>query len=232
MIWALNGLFLAKKQLEKLINQNNFILRTKKLINFKGVKVRLVILFMNWLKTKIYYKQASINWDITHLFDLMAIIFQEKYQQNSLIMVLIFSKTINTKEKNNIIMDRWAISLQKSALFLYFFDEKISLKKISSKSLLKSETFVCNSIHFKHFRYNKMLKTDEFKDVDSELAQQTFDLLHGLICTEDASDSWYETSCHNRFEWSDGDWILGWKDKGFVTVLDLLQVNAKNRFKH
>lgn len=73
-------------------------------------------------------------------------------------------------------------------------------------------------------RYKEALKGDEFKDVDTDLAHETFDLIHRLVCTEDGTNSWYETSCRARFEWCDGNETLGWKDKGFVTVLDLLQV--------
>lgn len=70
------------------------------------------------------------------------------------------------------------------------------------------------------------LKTNaQFNDVDDELAHGTYDLFHRFFSSEDACDSWYEVSCFNRFEECDGDDLLSWKDKGYITVVDLLQVN-------
>lgn len=43
---------------------------------------------------------------------------------------------------------------------------------------------------------------------------------------DDGSDSWYETSCDDHdYAVCDGDYNLNWKDKGYVTVFDLLQVH-------
>lgn len=72
-----------------------------------------------------------------------------------------------------------------------------------------------------------MLKAnDQFKILDDDLAYETFDLFHRLISSNDACDSWYELSCADQFEECDGEELLSWKSKGYVTVFDLLQVSV------
>lgn len=95
------------------------------------------------------------------------------------------------------------------------------LKQIRIRFILSRKKFES----FLRFRYRAALKTNtKFKDMNTELANGMFDLLHRLFLTEDARRSWYELSCFNRFEECEGDDLLSWKDKGYVTVLDLLQV--------
>lgn len=53
----------------------------------------------------------------------------------------------------------------------------------------------------------------------------------------EASDSWYETSCKNYPQYwiCDGDHLLNWKNNGYATVFDLLQVHfqqIKNERAH
>lgn len=73
--------------------------------------------------------------------------------------------------------------------------------------------------------YNKALATDEYKEIDSELAHEYFNYFHIMANNLDAADSWYETSCNSHdYEDCEGDRLLNWKDKGFITVFDLLQV--------
>ncbi|XP_031616985.1 spermine oxidase-like [Contarinia nasturtii] len=73
-------------------------------------------------------------------------------------------------------------------------------------------------------KYNEALKTDEFKDISPELAHQFYDLFHELANSLDGANSWYETSCNSHeYEDCEGDRTLNWKDKGYVTVFDLLQ---------
>lgn len=73
-------------------------------------------------------------------------------------------------------------------------------------------------------RLNEALKKDEFKDVDEELAHEVFDVMHRMINTDTVAYSWYDSSCREYFEDCEGDEMLGWKDKGYGTVLELLQV--------
>lgn len=43
----------------------------------------------------------------------------------------------------------------------------------------------------------------------------------------DGADSWYETSTDSHeYEECEGDRLLNWKDKGYTTVFDLLQVES------
>lgn len=45
----------------------------------------------------------------------------------------------------------------------------------------------------------------------------------------EASDDWYQTSCRSLLEYwqCEGDHLWNWKDKGYHTVLELLQVHFK-----
>lgn len=75
------------------------------------------------------------------------------------------------------------------------------------------------------FRFKAALATDEFKDINAELAHQSLEAFQKYIKSVDASDSWYNTSCNTHgYEECEGDPSLDWKDKGYVTVFDLLQV--------
>lgn len=67
---------------------------------------------------------------------------------------------------------------------------------------------------------------EEYKDIDNRLSEQVFECFHKLENSFDASDNWYETSCRSSLEYweCDGNQMLNWKDKGYRTVLDLLQV--------
>ena len=75
------------------------------------------------------------------------------------------------------------------------------------------------------FRFKDALKTDEFKDVKPEWVHEFFDTFHKTINTLDGADSWYETSSSDHdYEVCEGDFELNWKDKGYVTIFELLQV--------
>lgn len=67
----------------------------------------------------------------------------------------------------------------------------------------------------------------EFNGIDAEIIREAFDWFHAMCNSYDGSDSWYETSCKSldEYEVCEGaNW--NWKDKGYVTVLDLLQVKS------
>lgn len=48
--------------------------------------------------------------------------------------------------------------------------------------------------------------------------------MHRMINTDTVAYSWYDSSSREYFEDCEGDEMLGWKDKGYGTVLELLQV--------
>lgn len=76
-------------------------------------------------------------------------------------------------------------------------------------------------------RYKAALATDEFKDIKSEWAHEIFEAFHQAVNNLDGANSWYETSCNDHdYENCEGDFHLNWKDKGYITVFDLLQVNV------
>lgn len=60
-----------------------------------------------------------------------------------------------------------------------------------------------------------------------ELRRQAYDWIHRMENTFEASESWFETSCSSLPQYwvCDGNQLLNWKDRGYVTVFDLLQVN-------
>lgn len=63
------------------------------------------------------------------------------------------------------------------------------------------------------------------------LRRAFFEWVHQMTCMYVAcEDSWYSASCRHYGEYwqCDGDLHLNWKDKGFRTVLDLLQVSFEH----
>lgn len=85
-------------------------------------------------------------------------------------------------------------------------------------------------------RYYKALQSNEFHDIDSNLRREAFEWFHQFRNMYVACDSWYEASCRDYIEYWDcsGDLLLDWKDRGYATVFDLLQVSLiiqSNRFQ-
>lgn len=70
------------------------------------------------------------------------------------------------------------------------------------------------------------MKSDDFSDVDANLQSEVFEWFHQYQNMYVACDSWYKASMRNSLEYWEcaGDLLLNWKDKGYRTVLDLLQV--------
>lgn len=87
------------------------------------------------------------------------------------------------------------------------------------------EYFDINFLELIH-RYFEALRTKEFDGIDTNLQQKVFNWFHLYKAMYVACDSWYEASCRNYLEYIDcpGDLLLDWKDKGYRTVFDLLQV--------
>lgn len=75
-------------------------------------------------------------------------------------------------------------------------------------------------------RYYEALKQPEYADVDPLLARQFIEFFHKLENSLEASESWYDTSANSIGQyWAcEGDNLLNWKDRGYKTVFDLLQV--------
>lgn len=75
-------------------------------------------------------------------------------------------------------------------------------------------------------RYFDELKKPEFRDIDPLLAKQFIEFFHKFENSYEASESWYETSAKSLPQYwrCEGDQLLNWKDKGYKTVFDLLQV--------
>lgn len=75
-------------------------------------------------------------------------------------------------------------------------------------------------------RYFEAMRSEEFRDVDINLQREMFEWLHMHRSMYVACDSWYEASCRGYHEYWEcpGEQFLHWKDKGYRTVFDLLQV--------
>ncbi|XP_055297514.1 spermine oxidase-like [Sitodiplosis mosellana] len=72
-------------------------------------------------------------------------------------------------------------------------------------------------------KYKEALGTEEYKEVSAEVARELHDLFHKMTNLR-LGTTWYDTSgdVHGR-ENCDGDFSMNWKDKGYVTVFNLLQ---------
>lgn len=70
------------------------------------------------------------------------------------------------------------------------------------------------------------VQRDEFKDVDFDVRREVLDWFQRMQNTVDAADSWFETSCQSIGEYweCEGIYLLNWKDRGYITLFDLLQV--------
>lgn len=92
---------------------------------------------------------------------------------------------------------------------------------------------ICPKISFFQIsRFNEALQTDEYSDVSPELANQFLDLSNKVVNEEDGAKSWYEISSDTHdYEECAGNHTMNWKDKGFVTLFDLLQVSLYHRKK-
>lgn len=80
-----------------------------------------------------------------------------------------------------------------------------------------------------HFRFNLALQNDEYRGIiDTDVQNEVLDWFHRMQNLIDASHSWYETSCRSLTEYweCDGNRLLNWKDHGYVTLFDLLQVSC------
>lgn len=66
----------------------------------------------------------------------------------------------------------------------------------------------------------------EFNDIDAALQHQAFEWFEKFVNMYTASNTWYDVSCRSSVNYAEcpGDAHLNWKEKGFRTVLDLLQV--------
>jgi len=81
-------------------------------------------------------------------------------------------------------------------------------------------------------RFFDALRSPKYNDIDSPLQLEAFDWFHQYRDMYVACDSWFDASCGNYLEYWDcpGDLLLNWKDKGYCTVLGLLQVRYKTNF--
>jgi monoamine oxidase len=79
-------------------------------------------------------------------------------------------------------------------------------------------------------KYQEALRTDRFKHITSELAQQFLENFHKFENSIEASDNWFETSANGYLEYHEceGHNLLNWKDKGYKTVFDYITKKQPN----
>lgn len=70
------------------------------------------------------------------------------------------------------------------------------------------------------------IKEDQYKNIDPVLLREFPHIFEFVENSLDGTDTWFHSSAEasNVFQVSEGDFMLGWKEKGYVTVFDLLQV--------
>jgi len=73
-------------------------------------------------------------------------------------------------------------------------------------------------------KYQQILRRDENKDIDPQIAMQFLEFFHKYENSIEASDTWYDTSAQGFLHYwdCDGDRLLNWKDKGYKTVLNIM----------
>lgn len=76
-------------------------------------------------------------------------------------------------------------------------------------------------------RFNLALEKDDLNGkLDFNVQREILDWFHRMQNLYDGSHSWYDTSCRSLTEYwhCDGCQLLNWKESGYITVFDLLQV--------
>lgn len=75
-------------------------------------------------------------------------------------------------------------------------------------------------------RFNLALQKDELNEISFDVRQEVLDWFERMQNMIDASDSWFDTSCRKLGEYweCEGNHVLNWKNRGFITLFDLLQV--------
>lgn len=76
-------------------------------------------------------------------------------------------------------------------------------------------------------KYEELLQTPDYSDIDKNTAYQYLDFFHKYENSIEASDTWYDTSATGYLHYWDceGDRLLNWKDRGYKTILDILMVS-------
>lgn len=76
-------------------------------------------------------------------------------------------------------------------------------------------------------RYEAALQIDEYAELAGTSVASAFrHTLHHIHRLQNASDSWFDTSCRNTADSSecDGDQLIDWKGRGYRTIFDVLMV--------
>lgn len=78
------------------------------------------------------------------------------------------------------------------------------------------------------FRYTAALQSPQYQSIDPVLSQQFIEFFHKYENSIEASDTWFDTSCRGYVDYwdCDGDRLLNWKDKGYISILNILMVSS------
>lgn len=79
------------------------------------------------------------------------------------------------------------------------------------------------------FRYYEELQAPEYNDVDELLRKQFIEFFHKFENSIEASESWFDTSAgsYPQYWICEGDPLLNWRDQGYKTLFELLQVKSR-----
>lgn len=105
------------------------------------------------------------------------------------------------------------------------------MQKVTCKSILLVEQIVFKMQRFSHlhFRYEDLLNDPKNYHIDRELAVQFLEMYQKYECSVDAADTLFEVSGPGFLTYweCEGSTLTNWKDRGFVTVLDIMMVNSQ-----
>lgn len=172
---------------------------------------------MKWPKRRIFCHLARFNGMNFTLFVQMVKQFHQRHLKRC--WNFVWNYTIQAKErkkcgntKHHLVVSSLKSKKIKCDWFLVF---------VVHASLIEY-----NLVFSIHRIYSK-INSDEFDDIDESLKYEVLKWFHQLVKTHSALDSWYNASCRNFVDYwiCSGDQYLNWKNKGYRTVFDLLQVS-------
>lgn len=80
-------------------------------------------------------------------------------------------------------------------------------------------------------RFTEARRTEIFSKINDEETNEYLNLFHKMTIGMDGHSSWDDAPCDTHgYVVCKGDFYLNWKDKGYVTVFDLLKVCGELNF--
>lgn len=79
-------------------------------------------------------------------------------------------------------------------------------------------------------KYQEALNTQEYSDIDSNLANEVLEYYHKFENSIEASDTWFDTSAsgYTQYWECEGHPLLNWRNKGYKTLFDYIMKRKPN----